>query len=79
METDIGLLKPLEEGDYEGLVAIMGHLFKVRERQAEYDSMFEPLAEIIHLLKVYDVEMPEDVYILMQVLVCIIIIYSLMY
>lgn len=68
METDSGLLKPLEEGDYEGLVTIMGHLFRVRKRQVEYDSMFEPLGEIIHLLKLYDVEMPEDVYILMQVI-----------
>lgn len=67
IETDIGLLKPLEEGDYEGLVNIMGHLFKVRERQVDYDSMFEPLSETLHLLKIYDVEMPEDVYILMQV------------
>lgn len=67
VETDIGLLKPLEEGDYEGLVCIMGHLFKIREHQVEYDSMFKPLAEILELLKVYDVEMPEDVYILMQV------------
>ncbi|XP_025202252.1 dynein beta chain, ciliary-like, partial [Melanaphis sacchari] len=66
IETDIGLLKPLEEGDYEGLVKIMGHLFNVRERQEEYDSMFEPIGEILHLLKVYDVEMPEDVYILKQ-------------
>lgn len=63
----MGLLRPLEEGDYEGLVSIMGHLFKVRERQEEYGSMFEPLAEIINLLKTYDVEMPEDVYILMLV------------
>lgn len=68
VETDAGLLKPLEEGDYEGLVKIMGHLFRVRERQMEYDYMFEPLAETLHLLKVYDVEMPEDVYILMQVI-----------
>lgn len=67
IETDIGLLKPLEEGDYEGLVNIMGHLFKVRERQVDYDSMFEPLSETLNLLKIYDVEMPEDVYILMQV------------
>lgn len=66
-ETDVGLLKPLEEGDYEGLVSIMGYLFKVRERQEEYDSIFEPLAEIIEILKVYDVEIPEDVYILMHV------------
>jgi dynein heavy chain len=66
-ETDIGILKPLEEGDYAGLVSIMGHLFKVRERQIEYDSMFEPLSEILNLLKVYDVDMPDDVHILMQV------------
>lgn len=67
VETDNGLLKPLEEGDYVGLVSIMGHLFKVRERQDEYDSMFEPLAETLQLLKMYDVEMPEDVYVLMHV------------
>lgn len=48
----------------------MGYLFKVRERQIEYDSMFEPLAETLDLLKVYDVEMPEDIYILMQVYYC---------
>lgn len=66
-ETDVGLLKPLEEGDYAGLVSIMGHLFKVREHQLEYDSMFEPLSEILNLLKVYDVDMPDDVHILMQV------------
>lgn len=67
METDAGLLKPLEEGDYKGLVNIMGHLFKVREQQIVYDSMFEPLADILDLLKLYDVDLPEDVYILMQV------------
>lgn len=66
-ETDKGLLKPLEEGDYEGLVKVMKHLLAVRERQAEYDSMFEPLAETLHLLRVYDVELPEDVNFLMQV------------
>lgn len=67
IETDLGLLKPLEDGDYDGLVSIMGHLSNVRERQAEYDTMFDPLAEILHLLKVYEVEMPEDIFILMQV------------
>lgn len=45
----------------------MGHLSNVREHQVEYDTMFEPLAETLHLLKVYEVEMPEDVFILMQV------------
>lgn len=69
IETDLGLLKPLEDGDYDGLVSIMGHLSNVRERQTEYDTMFDPLAEILHLLKVYEVEMPEDIFILMQVFI----------
>lgn len=67
IETDLGLLKPLEDGDYDGLVSIMGHLSNVRERTVEFDTMFEPLAEILHLLKVYGVETPEDVFNLMQV------------
>lgn len=71
IETDIGLLKPLEDGDYDGLVSIMGHLSNVRERQSEYDTMFDPLTEILHLLKVYEVEMPEDVFILMQVFIAV--------
>lgn len=61
-------MKPLEDDDYDGLVSIMGHLSNVRERQVEYDTMFEPLTETLHLLKVYEVEIPEDVFFLMQVL-----------
>uniref|UniRef100_A0A5F9CH25 Dynein axonemal heavy chain 17 n=1 Tax=Oryctolagus cuniculus TaxID=9986 RepID=A0A5F9CH25_RABIT len=30
-----GLTKPLKEGDYNGLVEVMGHLMKVKERQVE--------------------------------------------
>lgn len=75
IETNIGLLKPLEDGDYDGLVSIMGHLSNVRERQMEYDTMFEPLTETLHLLKVYEVEMPEDVFVLMQVLLKCILFY----
>lgn len=67
METDKVLLEPLKEGDYEGLVKVMKYLFQVREKQGEYDSMFEPLGEILHLLKVYDVELPENINSLMEV------------
>lgn len=70
-ETDTGLLKPLAEGDYEGLVSVIRHLLNVRQAQPTYDTMFEPLSEILHLLKVYDVQMPDDVPGLMKVCITI--------
>lgn len=67
INTNAALLQPLEEGNYEGLVTIMGHLYEVRKRQEQYDNMFKPLTDTINLLKIYDVQMPEDVYTLIQV------------
>uniref|UniRef100_A0A8C0VD33 Dynein axonemal heavy chain 17 n=1 Tax=Cyanistes caeruleus TaxID=156563 RepID=A0A8C0VD33_CYACU len=61
-ESTAGLSKPLEEGDYEGLVAMMGHLAKVKERQEVTDVMFEPLKETVALLKTYGDKMPEEVH-----------------
>lgn len=65
--TDSGLQKEVKEGDYEGLVFVMGHLFAVKERQAATDEMFEPLKQTIELLKAYDQEMPEEVHMQLQV------------
>ncbi|XP_071429942.1 dynein axonemal heavy chain 17 isoform X2 [Pithys albifrons albifrons] len=65
-ESTAGLNKPLEEGDYDGLVEVMGHLGKVKERQAVTDSMFEPLKETIALLKSYGDEMPEQIHLQLQ-------------
>jgi len=50
--ADVGLSKPVEEGDYNGLVECMGHLMAVRERMDQTDVMFEPLKQSIELLKV---------------------------
>ncbi|XP_040979289.1 LOW QUALITY PROTEIN: dynein heavy chain 17, axonemal [Aquila chrysaetos chrysaetos] len=61
-EANAGLSKPLEEGDYDGLVGVMGHLMRVKERQAATDSMFEPLKETIALLSTYGEEMPEEIH-----------------
>ena len=55
MKADDGL-KPVEEGDQQGLVSIMGHLMAVKERQTATDEMFEPLKETIELLKSYGQE-----------------------
>ncbi|KAM4843232.1 dynein axonemal heavy chain 17 [Thomomys bottae] len=64
--TRAGLKKQLKEGDYDGLVEVMGHLMKVKERQVATDSMFEPLKQTIELLKSYGEEMPEETYLKLQ-------------
>ncbi|EHH58389.1 hypothetical protein EGM_08227 [Macaca fascicularis] len=62
----MGLTKPLKEGDYDGLVEVMGHLMKVKERQVATDNMFEPLKQTIELLKTYGEEMPEEIHLKLQ-------------
>ncbi|XP_039082400.1 dynein heavy chain 17, axonemal [Hyaena hyaena] len=62
----MGLTKPLKEGDYDGLVEVMGHLMKVKERQVATDNMFEPLKQTIELLKTYGEEIPEETHMKLQ-------------
>uniref|UniRef100_A0A672T1I3 Dynein axonemal heavy chain 17 n=1 Tax=Sinocyclocheilus grahami TaxID=75366 RepID=A0A672T1I3_SINGR len=66
--TEAGLGKKVEEGDYNGLVDIMGYLMAVKERQSTTDEMFEPLQHTIDLLKTYEQELPELVYKQLEVL-----------
>ena len=65
--ADEGLTKPVDEGDYDGLVECMGHLMAVKERQATTDEMFEPLKQTIELLRTYGQELPEEVHQQLQV------------
>nr|XP_032639292.1 dynein heavy chain 11, axonemal isoform X5 [Chelonoidis abingdonii] len=64
--TDAGLQKELNEGDYNGLVEIMGHLLAVRDRQASTDELFEPLKETITLLESYGQKMSDQVYVQLE-------------
>lgn len=66
--TDAGLKRQLLKGDYNGLVEILGHLLAVRDRQIATDELFEPLKETIALLESYGHKMPEQVYVLLEVL-----------
>ncbi len=66
--ADSGLMNPVDEGDYHGLVEVMGHLMAVKERQATTDEMFDPLKQTIELLKTYDQEMPDEVHQQLQVI-----------
>ncbi|XP_004592923.2 dynein axonemal heavy chain 17 [Ochotona princeps] len=61
-----GLTKPLKEGDYDGLVEVMRHLMKVKERQVATDNLFEPLKQTIELLKSYGEELPEEIHLKLQ-------------
>lgn len=53
----------LTEDDYEGLLQVMRMLIEVRAKQdAGTDTMFEPLRDIIDVLKEYGVDFPEETY-----------------
>ena len=66
-EKDKHLVNEVKEGDFEHLVAMMGHLAAVREKTNTYDNMFEPIKKKIELLKTYGQEVPDDVYEKLQV------------
>lgn len=57
-----GLNVEIQDGDYDGLVGVMGHLMAVKDRQATTDVMFEPLKETIELLHSYDQVMSDEVH-----------------
>lgn len=40
----------------------MGQLMAVKDRQNSTDELFEPLKQTIELLKVYEQELPDEVY-----------------
>jgi dynein heavy chain len=61
-------LTPVREGDYEGLLQVMGFLYHVRERQVTTNEMFEPIREIMDMLKAYDVEFSEETCLKLQVI-----------
>ena len=66
-EKDKELVKEVQEGDYNHLISMMGHLGAVREKTVQYDTMFDPIKKKIELLKTYGQECPDDVYDKLQV------------
>nr|XP_049704637.1 dynein beta chain, ciliary-like [Helicoverpa armigera] len=53
----------LGEDDYDGLLKVMGVLNEVRAKMdADTDHMFEPLRDIMDVLKEYGVDFPEETY-----------------
>ena len=58
--ADEGLMTQVQENDYDGLIRVMEFLQAVKERQNTTDTMFDPLQEIIELLRNYGVAIPEE-------------------
>ncbi|XP_033960741.1 dynein axonemal heavy chain 11 [Pseudochaenichthys georgianus] len=61
-DTASGLSEKVSDGDYAGLVDIMGHLMAIRDRQISNDQHFKPLKSTAELLKTYGQQLPESVY-----------------
>lgn len=68
-DTTLGLSDKVEDGDYAGLVTIMGHLMAIRDRQISNEKHFKPLKSTVELLKTYGQQLPECIY--TQLEVCI--------
>uniref|UniRef100_A0A3Q1K2D2 Dynein axonemal heavy chain 11 n=1 Tax=Anabas testudineus TaxID=64144 RepID=A0A3Q1K2D2_ANATE len=64
--TACGLSNKVSDGDYVGLVNIMGHLMAIRDRQISNEHHFKPLKSTAELLKTYEQQLPEDVYIQLE-------------
>ena len=58
-EAEIGLQSQISEGDYEGLVRMMGYIRAVKDRQSKYDHLFGEMTKIIALLQNVNVVIPE--------------------
>ncbi|XP_039611034.1 LOW QUALITY PROTEIN: dynein heavy chain 11, axonemal-like [Polypterus senegalus] len=65
-ETEEGLAHKVTEGDYKGLIGIMGHLMAIRDRQVTTDEHFRPLKSTAELLKTYNQQLPDQVYAQLQ-------------
>lgn len=66
-DTARGLSNKVSDGDYAGLVNIMGHLMAIRDRQISNEQHFKPLKSTAELLKTYGQQLPESVYTQLEV------------
>lgn len=65
-DAEKGLTQPLREGDLKKLISVMTWLQQVKDRQVATDNMFEPIKKYIELLKMYDYELPESVFVQLE-------------
>jgi dynein heavy chain len=59
-KADESLMTQVHEGDYEVLIKVMEYLALVCARQRRTDNMFEPLQDLIDLLRQYGMVIPNE-------------------
>eukprot|EP00762_Andalucia_godoyi_P000343 ANDGO_03199.mRNA.1 Dynein beta chain len=58
--VDQNLNKEVQVGDMDTLLEVMGYIRDVRLRSEATDAMFDPLRDIVSMLKRHDVDVPEE-------------------
>ena len=61
-----GLSIEVSEGDYDNLIKVMEFLQMVKDKQTSYDEMFEPLKDVIAVISLYEVDIPENTLLQLQ-------------
>ena len=64
--AQVGLNQTLKEGDTKTLISVMKWLQQMKERQHATDAMFGTVRKYIDLLKTYDYEPPDTVFIQLE-------------
>ena len=59
-EADEILISQIREGDYNSLLNVMQYLKLVKEKEGNTDHMFQPMQEVIDLLRNYSVPIPDE-------------------
>ena len=65
-KAEEGMMIQLIPGDYEALIKVMGILKGIRDRQNKTDEMFDPLGNILKMLRQYGMIIPENIVVFME-------------
>jgi dynein heavy chain len=59
----VGLKQEVAKDDYEKLKEMMGYLLEIKEQPENIkgEAHFEPLKEMVHLLRKYDIKVPQEI------------------
>lgn len=53
---------PINKEDYEGLLKAMEIQAAIKEKRAKFNDLFQPLLNIVELLRIYGEEFSQDIY-----------------
>lgn len=53
---------PIDKDDYDGLLKVMEVQVAIKEKRTQFNAIFQPLLNIIELLRIYGEEFSQDIY-----------------